>query len=179
MARIVLVTGGTRSGKSSYAQDRAEALSGSLCFVATCQPFDEEMKQRVSRHQLQRSAGNWATIEEPLLIGTCVEENAQYNVFLIDCLTLWINNLMEDCSKRGKGCSETTIAEAIENILYRIARTEATVFFVTNEVGLGIVPENKVARKFRDLVGICNQIIASHADEVVLISCGLPLSLKK
>jgi len=179
MARIVLVTGGTRSGKSSYAQNRAETLSGARCFIATCQPFDEEMKQRVSQHQQQRSSGNWATIEEPLKIGSCVEENGQYDVFLIDCLTLWINNLMEDCANRGRDCSEATIADATENVLHRIARTDATVFFVTNEVGLGIVPDNKVARRFRDLVGLSNQIIASHADEVVLVSCGLPLSLKK
>lgn len=180
MARIVLVTGGTRSGKSGYAQKRAEALPGRRCFLATCQATDEEMKQRVTRHQAQRDPGNWDTIEEPIDIGSCVEKKYdQYNVFLIDCLTLWIANVMDDCQKRGKDASETAFTAILGNLLHQLQYTDATVFLVTNEVGLGIVPENTVARHFRDLVGLCNQIVASQADQVVLLCCGLPFYLKK
>ncbi len=178
MARIVLVTGGTRSGKSSYAQDRAEALPGRRCFLATCQVSDEEMKQRVAKHQAQRDHENWDTIEEPLDIGSCVEKENQYDVFLIDCLTLWIANVMDDRKKNGKDNSESAFSAAVRNLLRQLQHADATVFVVTNEVGLGIVPENSAARRFRDLVGLCNQIIASQADEVVLLCCGLPLYLK-
>ena len=179
MAHIVLVTGGTRSGKSAYAQKRAEALPGPRCFLATCRPTDAEMKKRISKHRAQRETENWDTIEEPLSIGSCVEKSQQYKVFLIDCLTLWITNLMDEYQKSGKKCTESSFADAAERLLQQLQYTDATVFLVTNEVGLSIVPENKVARLFRDLVGLCNQIIASRADEVVLVSCGLPLYLKK
>jgi len=179
MAHIVLVTGGTRSGKSSYAQRRAEELPGRRCFIATCRAADDEMKHRVSKHQAQRQAGRWDTIEEPFFIGACIEEHKQYNIFLVDCLTLWISNLMDDCQEQGTACTETVLTAAVEKVLQKVQQTDSTLFFVTNEVGLGIVPENRVARHFRDLVGLCNQILASHADEVVLVSCGLPLTLKK
>ena len=179
MAHIVLVTGGTRSGKSSYAQNRAEKMPGRRCFLATCQVSDEEMRKRVSKHQAQRIPDKWDTIEVPLEIGACVEANDQYDIFLIDCLTLWINNVMDHCTEKGLECTESVIYEATDSLLHRLKSKDITLFFVTNEVGLGIVPENRAARHFRDLVGHCNQIIASQADEVILISCGLPLYLKK
>ena len=120
----------------------------------------------------------WETIEEPLNIDEIMVESA-HDVYLVDCLTLWINNLLEQCAAESIDCDEPFIGAATERILRAVETIEATVIFVTNEVGMGIVPDNALARRYRDLVGLCNRLVAKAASEVVLVSCGLPIYLKK
>jgi len=173
MADITLITGGCRSGKSSYAQRLAEGLPGPRLYVATCPPVDDEMKERIQRHRDGRDPALWDTAESPLdpesaLIG--------HRVYLIDCLSLWVSNLMY--AEDGE-FTEDDMADRCRHLLNACANVDASVIFVTNEVGMGIVPENAVARRYRDLLGRCNQVIAAGSQTVVLMSCGIPLVLKE
>jgi adenosylcobinamide kinase / adenosylcobinamide-phosphate guanylyltransferase len=176
---LILVTGGSRSGKSDYALHMAEALPGPRAFVATCPVVDEEMSERVRKHQQARSVTEWHTIEEPLHIADVLKDDASFRVFLVDCLTLWINNLMFHASRAGEPFSEQNMALQCEGLLRSCSSIAGTVFLVTNEIGSGIVPGNALSRRYRDLVGRCNHIIADAADRVVLVCCGLPLILKE
>lgn len=178
MGAVIVVVGGTRSGKSQFALQRAGELEGSRCFVATCPVADNEMAERIDKHRRERDSGAWSTIEEPLEIGRIVSQDA-YDVYLIDCLTLWVSNQMMHCNGSGKACDELFIESEMRTLLDVISTIEATVIFVTGEVGLGIVPDNRLARSYRDLVGVCNRLAAQAAREAVLISCGLPIYLKK
>ncbi|MBT8328210.1 MAG: bifunctional adenosylcobinamide kinase/adenosylcobinamide-phosphate guanylyltransferase [Desulfofustis sp.] len=178
MGRIILITGGARSGKSHFALQSGEKLSGSHCFIATCPAVDEEMAERIERHRKERSAQIWETIEEPLNIDEVLVEGT-HEVYLVDCLTLWINNLLEQCAVKSIDCNESFLGTKAERILRAVEMIDATVIFVTNEVGMGIVPGNALARRYRDLVGLCNRLVAEAASEVVLVSCGLPIYLKK
>lgn len=177
MGRIILVTGGARSGKSDFALQRGENLSGSHCFIATCPAVDQEMAERIEKHRRERNAQIWETVEEPLTIDEILVEN-RHDVYLVDCLTLWINNQLERCAANSIDCSESFIGTATERILKAVGTIDGTVIFVTSEVGMGIVPDNTLARHYRDLVGRCNRLIAEAASEVVLVSCGLPIHLK-
>jgi adenosylcobinamide kinase/adenosylcobinamide-phosphate guanylyltransferase len=177
MADIILVTGGTRSGKSDYALQRGEANAGNHCFIATCKASDPEMMRRVERHRLTRSAEIWHTVEEDLYPGRPIGAG-EYDVYLVDCLTLWISNLMVHCEEQGRACNEDYLDAQVAELLDGVRQSGGTVIFVTNEVGMGVVPENDIARHYRDLVGRCNQKIAAQAQEVILVSCGLPLHIK-
>ena len=178
MAKIILITGGARSGKSSFALQKAEELKGRHCFIATCPVLDKEMAERIDKHRKERSRHIWDTVEEPLSIAEVLSRGS-HDVYLVDCLTLWINNHLESCGREKIDCNESFIGDATERVLTAIETVAATVIFVTNEVGLGIVPSNALARRYRDLVGQCNRLVAAAAEEVVLISCGLPIYLKK
>ncbi len=180
MARVILVTGGSRSGKSAYAQKLAESLPGARAFVATAPIIDEEMRERVQRHQKarERSAG-WNTIEEPVHLARALTEAGRFDVLLVDCLTLWINNVMYEAEKQSQTIEEEGIERLCGEVLDACAAHRGTVIFVTNEVGMGIVPENALARRYRDLVGRCNQAIAARADAVTFVACGIPLHLKE
>lgn len=165
----LLVLGGARSGKSRYAQSRAEAQDGELVFVATAQAFDGEMAERVARHRADRGE-RWRTIEAPLALADVVRrEAAPGRVLLIDCLTLWASNLM---------FAECDIEADTEALTDAIATATGPVILVTNEVGLGIVPDNALARRFRDVAGRINQAVAASVSEAVFIAAGLPLRLK-
>lgn len=177
MAAIVLVTGGTRSGKSAYAQQWCEERAGARCFVATCVDADPEMGRRIEAHRAARNPELWHTLEEGYDLNR-VLDGAGCDIYLIDCLTLWISNLMARHAAIDAAGRETLIAGRLADLIERSRQTGVTLVFVSNEVGLGIVPENPVAREFRDLVGHCNRYVAAAADEVVLICCGLPLFLK-
>jgi len=179
LARIILVTGGSRSGKSRYAEQLAEALPGPRVFVATCPIIDDEMSERIRKHQEQRAEADWHTLEEPTDPSRALLGAQGYNVFLVDCLTLWINNLMYAAQEQDLIFSEEDMVRSCQDLIQACSRIEGTVIFVTNEVGSGIVPENAAGRLFRDLVGRCNQTIAQAANDVFLLSCGLPIPLKK
>ena len=167
----LFVLGGARSGKSRYAQARAEAVGGNPVFVATAEAFDDEMRDRIARHRADRDA-RWTTVEAPRDLPAAIDAlNAKDTVVLVDCLTLWVSNLL-------LADADADIAFAGRQLCDAIARFEGTLIVVANEVGLGIVPDNALARAFRDAAGQLNQSIAAIAQEVVLLAAGLPLTLK-
>ena len=177
MARVVLVTGGCRSGKSAYAQGLAESLPGPHVYVATCPVIDEEMRRRIEAHRRGR-AQSWQTIEETLALGEAIGSAAAGAAVLVDCLTLWINNLMYQAQQQGADVGEEQIVRHCQDVLGACRQRAGTVVLVTNEVGLGIVPDNALARRYRDLIGRANQQIAARADRVTLVVCGIPWQLK-
>jgi adenosylcobinamide kinase/adenosylcobinamide-phosphate guanylyltransferase len=167
--RVTLVLGGARSGKSRHAQALAEAQGGALVFVATAQALDDEMRARVAQHRADRDT-HWRTVEAPhALAETIVADGQPGSVLLVDCLTLWASNLL---------LGEEDAALALDALDAALRDTAARVVLVANEVGLGIVPDNALARRFRDLAGTINQRVAARADRVVFIAAGLPLVLK-
>lgn len=177
MARIVLITGGSRSGKSRFAQTHAESLAGTHGYIATCPRVDVEMDDRILRHQKEREGRGWLTREEELDLPGIIRSSHDCDVLLIDCLTLWINNLLFHASDT-KTISEETIRTQTEAVLAACHEHHGTIFFVTNEVGYGIIPDNPLARQYRDLAGRCNQTMAAGADVVIMVACGCPLMLK-
>ena len=165
----LLVLGGARSGKSRYAQTRAEALDGDLVFVATAQALDDEMTGRIARHRADRGP-RWITVEAPVELAAAVRaESREDRVLLIDCLTLWTTNLL---------LAERDIPAAAEALIAAVTDAAGPLILVANEVGLGIVPDNALARRFRDEAGRVNQQIAAAVDGVVFVAAGLPLKLK-
>lgn len=178
MADIIMVTGGSRSGKSSYAQNRAEEIGGPLLYVATCPAIDAEMEERIRRHRKTRTAKGWETVEESIDIASAVRKNGEGKTVLVDCLTLWINNLMYEAKKRKEAFTEESIVVHCRNLILSCEKISGTVIFVANEVGMGIVPDNEIARRYRDIAGRCNQEIAKAAKEVVLLVSGIPVVLK-
>lgn len=165
----LLVIGGARSGKSRYAQQRAEASGLSPIFVATAQAFDDEMRERIARHRADRHMG-WQTVEAPLHLAEAIAaHDAPGRVLLIDCLTLWVTNLM---------LGAQDVEAALCAVADTIARSEGQLILVSNEVGWGIVPENPLARRFRDIAGLVNQRIAASVDEVQFLCAGLGLRMK-
>ena len=172
MKETILVIGGCRSGKSSHALHLAEQIPGQKIFIATCTPQDKEMEQRVLRHRQQR--GNaWETLEVPLLIPEAINKHSlKGNVILIDCLTLWINNLIMDDEDLTK------IDEKILKLTQSIVKAECPVILVSNEVGTGIVPDNRLARLFRDITGFANQKVATCVDCVIWMVAGIPVKIK-
>ena len=170
MTTSLFVLGGARSGKSAYAEGRVRAQAGEKIYIATAEMIDAEMAERVRHHQERRGAG-WRTIEAPLDLPQVLrKQDAAGRVILIDCVTVWINNLMfHDCR----------IEPAVADFCAALGSAKGRIVVVSNEVGFGIVPENALARRFRDLAGRANQAIAAAADEVVLVVAGLPLTIKQ
>lgn len=180
MAKIILITGGARSGKSSYALDVCEKISDKKLFIATCPTIDSEMSDRVIRHKEEREGRGWVTVEEPISLRKTFENDVHnYDVVLLDCITLWVNNILFSYEQKGEVVTDFIIKDLALQWLSAAENYEGTLVCVTNEVGLGIVPENALARLYRDLVGTVNQTIGKMADEVALVSCGVPLYLKK
>jgi len=178
MARIALVTGGCRSGKSAYAQRLAESLPPSRLYVATCPVTDDEMAMRIERHRQARRDRDWQTVEEQIDLPGVFRTHSHHNVILVDCVTLWINNLMYQAEREPRRIDEDEIAHRLGLTLDAAATCRGTAIFVTNEVGLGVVPENALTRCYRDLVGRANQILSVRAESVTLVCCGIPLQLK-
>lgn len=169
--RNILVTGGARSGKSSFAEQKAQEISSALTYIATAQAFDNEMQERINAHKERREIGNWQLIEEPMdLCGALISsDKEEHGLRLVDCITLWVTNLL---------FAEHDVKSETLQLIDVLSRQQNPVIMVTNEVGMGIVPENALARKFRDLAGMTNQSIAAIADEVYMTVSGLPMRLK-
>ncbi|HMK60629.1 MAG TPA: bifunctional adenosylcobinamide kinase/adenosylcobinamide-phosphate guanylyltransferase [Dissulfurispiraceae bacterium] len=167
--KITFILGGARSGKSGFALKCASELNGSKAFIATAQAFDDEMRDRIEQHKKERPV-EWKTFESPLLIPKLISDvGTRYGVVLVDCLTLWLSNLL---------MNEVDIEAVIESLLLSAAHCPAALFIVSNEVGMGIVPENALARRFRDLAGTLNRRTAEIADEVYLVVAGIPVKIK-
>ncbi|KRA75515.1 adenosylcobinamide kinase/adenosylcobinamide phosphate guanyltransferase [Caulobacter sp. Root656] len=167
---FTLVLGGARSGKSAFAQRAAEALAadGRLVMIATAQAFDSEMAERIARHQKDRGPA-WTTLEAPLDIAGALEGLGADDVVVVDCLTLWLSNLM---------LAERDAATAAAGLVEAAGRFPGTLWLVSNEVGFSIVPDNALARRFRDEAGRLHQALAQAADAVTLVVAGLTLRLK-
>ncbi|MFH0959177.1 MAG: bifunctional adenosylcobinamide kinase/adenosylcobinamide-phosphate guanylyltransferase [Pseudomonadota bacterium] len=179
MGNICIVLGGRRSGKSDYAQALGEKLPGRRVFIATCPVLDDEMSMRIKKHQDARKASNWETVEEPLNLASAILDATVYPVVLIDCLTIWINNLMYEAQKIDVAISEELIQEKCRELITSCRTHSGSTIMVTNETGMGIVPDNEQARLFLDLVGRCNQIMCGDADHIALVVSGQPLIIKR
>jgi len=169
----MLVLGGCRSGKSCFAKQAADNLAmDNKIYLATSVPLDREMKERVKRHQDDRGP-DWETIEEPVLIHEIIDRTCtQATVILVDCLTLWTSNLL------FQGKDEAGIMAAVDLLAGALDRSACPVILVSNEVGYGIVPENSLARQFRDMAGLVNQRVARSVDKVVVSMAGIPIQIK-
>jgi len=168
----VLVLGGTRSGKSTYALQRAQEWEGQLVYLATAEAKDEDMRQRIARHQAQRRRQRWVTVEEPIEVVWQLKELGE-NVggVVLDCVTLWVSNAILSNQREDL---ENQIAELVEELPLLSFHFLA----VSNEVGLGLVPDNPLGREYRDLLGAINQQLAKACNEVVFMAAGLPMKLK-
>jgi len=170
--RNTFVIGGCRSGKSGHAQALAEEIEGKKLYLATCVPHDEEMQERIRRHQAQRDA-QWETLEEPVgLAAAIADHSGDYNVILVDCLTLWTSNLLLSPD------TAPDLDTACGALVQSLRKARCPVILVSNEVGTGIVPENELARRYRDEAGLINQQIAAAADRVVWMVAGIPVTIK-
>jgi adenosylcobinamide kinase/adenosylcobinamide-phosphate guanylyltransferase len=165
---IVLVGGGARSGKSRYALELARKRGPRLVFLATAQPFDVEMEARIAQHRLERDS-DFTTIEEPLKIAEAIRA-CEADAIVVDCLTLWLSNVMLTFGR--------DVQADIEKVVDAASHSAAVVVLVTNEVGCGIVPESTLGRDFRDRAGILNQRVAAAAEEVYWMVFGQPLRVK-
>ncbi|MBJ7408373.1 MAG: bifunctional adenosylcobinamide kinase/adenosylcobinamide-phosphate guanylyltransferase [Bradyrhizobium sp.] len=165
---VILITGGARSGKSTRAEKRARAFPGRPVYIATAEALDGEMAERIAKHRARRGT-DWVEREVPLDLVQVLIATDGGGARLVDCLTLWLSNLMH----AGRDWEREVNALAAALI-----KLESPVVLVTNEVGLGIVPDNALARSFRDAAGIMNQTIAAAADEVEFVVAGLPMKLK-
>lgn len=165
---IILITGGARSGKSQRAEARARSFPGRPYFIATAEALDEEMSQRIVQHRARRGKA-WIEREAPLDLARTLVETDGGGARLVDCLTLWLSNLLH---------SEHDWSMEMSRLADTLTHQDSPVIMVTNEVGLGIVPDNALAREFRDAAGILNKTIAGVADEVELVVAGLPMKIK-
>ncbi len=169
MAKIILITGGQRSGKSSYAQKLALKYSSTPVYMATSRIWDEEHRQRILKHQADRGP-EWTNIEEEKFLS---KHNVNGKTILIDCITLWLTNFYYD----NKSNIDQSLIEAKEEFS-KLIKQNATFIFVTNEIGMGGMPENPIQRKFTDLQGWMNQYIANKANEVTFMVSGIPMKVK-
>ncbi|GLH79364.1 adenosylcobinamide kinase/adenosylcobinamide phosphate guanyltransferase [Bradyrhizobium sp. SSBR45G] len=169
LPRLTLVLGGARSGKSRHAEALVTAEAPPWIYIATAQAFDDEMTERIAHHKARRAAG-WQTLETTHDLAAVVRQHAGSPApLLIDCLTLWLSNVM---------LAEMNVAAACAELVDALTSARGPIVAVSNEVGLGIVPDNALARAFRDAQGRLNQDVAALADRVILMAAGLPLTLK-
>ena len=177
MADIIFISGGCRSGKSNYAEKLTFTLPSPHVYLATCPRVDQDMDDRIHRHQQQRVGKGWLNIEEELDLEKVFRENSGATI-LVDCVTLWINNLMWQAEQKSEEINEVQIAERCDKLLKAIDDIDGTVIFVSNETGMGIMPVNRQARIFGDLAGRCNQILAAAAKQATFMVSGIPMQLK-
>jgi adenosylcobinamide kinase/adenosylcobinamide-phosphate guanylyltransferase len=170
LVRMTLVLGGARSGKSAYAERLISAAAGgTFVYIATAEPGDDEMAERIAAHRARRGEG-WRTVEAPIDLAEALREHARAaSAVLVDCLTIWLSNLL---------FAARDVEADVAELMAALEEAKGPVVLVSNEVGLGIVPENALARAFRDHAGRLNQRVAEAADKVVLVTAGLPMTLK-
>jgi adenosylcobinamide kinase / adenosylcobinamide-phosphate guanylyltransferase len=171
MNKITLILGGARSGKSNYALSLAKKYR-KVAFIATCQGRDKEMCERIKLHKETRPK-HWETFEEPKELAKLMEKiNSSFDCILIDCLTLLVSNLVLAGDKQGQ------VLKKVKELLSVLSKKKAKIILVSNEVGLGLVPVNKLGREFRDIAGKINQVVASEVGEVLFMVAGLPMNIK-
>jgi len=177
MSQIIFITGGTRSGKSGVAEEMAHRFGNRLAYLATAQVLDQEMRERICKHQ-QRRGEEWSTTEEPYLIAAALQRiDRKFDAIVVDCVTIWLSNLLlqnEDTTQE----LESLILGEVDRLSAVLKGMTTPVIMVSNEVGMGIVPEHRLGRIFRDLAGQANQILAASADEVQVVISGIPMRLK-
>ncbi|GAW91530.1 bifunctional adenosylcobinamide kinase/adenosylcobinamide-phosphate guanylyltransferase [Calderihabitans maritimus] len=181
--KLIFVTGGARSGKSSYAERMAAELGEKVVYLATAQARDEEMKRRIATHKARRPA-HWVTIEEPLAVAEVIrQQGPRTEVILLDCLTVLVSNLL--LQEENKYQTEETAEEnevrilnTIDDMITAARESPCHVIVVSNEVGMGVVPPYPMGRLYRDLIGKANQMVAEAADEVFFLVSGIPLKIK-
>ena len=174
MAKIIFITGGARSGKSSFAEKLASALEKDVIFLATAEALDKEMADRIKKHKSKRSSA-WKTVEEPININILNKFKSFEGAVILDCVTLWLSNMIHKFGIEG---AEDCILRDIRTLLKTVKTSKFTLIVVSNELGMGIVTENRLAREFRDVAGKCNQLIARMSDEVYLMISGIKLKIK-
>lgn len=177
MAHTTFITGGARSGKSAFAERIATGFGAPLGYLATARSLDGEMDARIRKHR-ERRGGAWETLEEPLQVARILaRHDGAFRAILMDCLTLWLTNLLLQEEEPGDGTEERIVVE-VERLCITLASMTTPVIIVSNEVGMGIVPEHRLGRIFRDIAGRANQLLAAAADEAWLVASGIPLRLK-
>lgn len=168
---FTFITGGSRSGKSSHAQKLAEEAGKKRLYIATAQALDDEMAKRISRHQKERGK-DWRTVEEPVNIAEVIGTSNEYEAILLDCLTLWLCNVMHEEE------SDEIIFEQIDNLVRACIECKTNLIVISNETGSGIIPGDPLSRRFSDLAGLMNQKMAAAANQVILTVSGIPLTIK-
>jgi adenosylcobinamide kinase/adenosylcobinamide-phosphate guanylyltransferase len=178
--KSILITGGARSGKSRLATELAAKAGGKVLFVATAEAGDDEMERRIKAHRKARPK-DWATLEATTHIGSRIAANiGGAKTVIIDCITLLVSNIFgEQGGKAGAAAVEKAVTAEINGLLECIKKTQADFIIVTNEVGLGIIPGDRVSRLYRDLLGKVNQMLAEHVDKVYFMVAGIPMVVKK
>ncbi|MEN8905678.1 MAG: bifunctional adenosylcobinamide kinase/adenosylcobinamide-phosphate guanylyltransferase [Clostridiales bacterium] len=182
-SNIILITGGARSGKSSFAETSAKEKSKKdVVYIATSLVTDKEMEDRIKKHRNNRP-NDWITIENYNNIDTIIDNYHNKSVFLIDCITLMVSNLIYDFTNKFNNIDNfdkinDKILEYVNKIIIKCKNTNSTFLFVTNEVGMGIVPDNYISRVYRDIAGRTNQLLASNSKEVYLCVSGIPIKIK-
>lgn len=172
MAKVLFITGGARSGKSRLAEARAREFGAPLCYLATGRAGDGEMADRIARHQARRGP-EWQTLEEPIRLLEAIRgHDGYFAAMLLDCVTLWLSNLLFHYDNPDR------VLDEVRALAGAFRELQTPLVIVSNEVGMGIVPENQLARAFRDVAGEANELIAAAADEVYVTFFGLPLKLK-
>ena len=170
--KVYFITGGARSGKSAFAEKIAAGIVGKRAYLATAQALDAEMVARIEHHR-QRRGSSWDTFEEPLAVAELLNKlSGRYEVVLLDCLTLWLSNVMAHSD------GDEAVSRQSDLLVEAIKDLKGTCLIVSNEVGLGIVPDNALGHRFRDLAGFVNQRVARAADEAYLLAAGIPVKLK-
>lgn len=175
---LLLITGGARSGKSRFAlqlaREREAVIGGGVCFIATAEALDREMELRISKHRQERPA-HWRTIEETRELDRAILQARDSRLIIVDCLTLFVSNWLMAVGEQRAGDEVSRVAE---NFLEIVKETEQQIICVSNEVGMGIVPDNSLSREFRDVLGRMNQRFAEAASQVYLLVAGLPIRIK-